>query len=116
MMTKFDRSLAMADQFSGELSKPIAETPRYPVAHFSGPEELDLPDSGTMLVEYKVVREVSSETEGRHWYECDIQLRRIVSAEAEKDISPSKRINDAGDSLDKLAEEYSKGKEKEGDD
>lgn len=79
----------------------------YPTAHYEGPEELDLPPHGTMVVHYRVLREeeikLPQKPEGHdHWYRCDIQLRRIISAEAEKDIRPSKRDTSAEDNLDSL--------------
>lgn len=84
------------------------ESLNFPTVHFEGPEELGLPKRGRMIVEFEVVREVETETPKGHWYSCDIQLKRIESAEEEKDMRPSKRDTSTEDNLDRLMEEKEK--------
>lgn len=78
----------------------------FPTIHFSGPEELGLPKSGKMEVEFKVTREVESETKGKHWYECSVEVRKILKVEETRDERPSKRDTSTEDNLDRLASEY----------
>lgn len=78
----------------------------FPTIHFSGPEELGLPKSGKMEVEFKVIREVESTTNGKDWYECDVQVRKILRVEETRDERPSKRDTSTEDNLDRLASEY----------
>lgn len=78
----------------------------YPTIHFEGPEELGLPEHGTMLVHYKVKREVETKTPQGDWYSCDIEVRKILGVEAEKDIRPSKRDTSAEDALDNLMRQH----------
>src|SRR5689334_19026842 len=59
--------------------------PRYPVLHYSGPEDLDLPQDGTMTVKYHVKREVSEvdRKTGKHHYDCDIEILSIEKIKGE---------------------------------
>jgi hypothetical protein len=60
-----------------------------------------------MLVHYKVKREVETKNPpDRHWYSCDVEIRKILGAEAEKDMRPSKRNDATERALDKLAQGY----------
>lgn len=111
-MKKFDRSLAMLGYGPGPgnpvLKSDAEREPRYPCFHYEGPEELDLPREGKMVVEFCVKREVEEEEEGKHWYRCDVEIKRIVSVEATKeeddDDQPTRRNNDTEEALDALME------------
>lgn len=113
-MENIDRDLNQS-----EVSPPIGDTMQrpehYPTIHFEGPEELGLPEHGTMLVHYKVLKETETKSGDREWYSCDIAIKRIISAEAEKDMRPSKRDTSAEDNLDRLMREHESDEEK-GDD
>lgn len=94
----------------GNPSKELYSTPDddrviYPTLHTSTKEDLDLPKEGTMTIRYKVKRAVSEEDgEGNHRYECDIQVKEIVSVDGKRQ-APARSRDEAGDALDRLAEE-----------
>ncbi len=104
-MDKMDRDLNMSEM-GPESPMEMKPQDHYPTFHYEGPEELDLPDHGAMLVHYKVKREVETKNPpDRHWYSCDVEIRKILGAEAEKDMRPSKRDTSAEDNLDRLMKE-----------
>lgn len=81
----------------------------FPEFTYSGPVELELPDEGVMEIKFCKKSETSSTREdGKHWYECRIQVKSIVEVEGEDDEDevppPTRRNNDAEMALDKLAE------------
>jgi len=89
----------------------------YPKFCYRGPKDLDLPDCGTMVICYqKTTEKYKANEEGEHYYyECEITVKRILAAEEEKDIRPSKRDMSADDALDALAKAKSEDNENEGD-
>lgn len=90
----------------------------YPCLHYCGPKELELPEDGEfeMTIRCRVKRETSSiEEDGSHWYECDIDVKKIVSVnggepETEEDevSPPSISHSDAAEALDRIAAELTK--------
>src|ERR1035437_1854852 len=47
-----------------------------PSFHYSGPEELDLPDEGKMEICFNKTSETSRVLpSGKHWYECTIEVK-----------------------------------------
>jgi len=59
---------------------------QYPCFHYCGPEELDLPESGTMEIKFTKRSETSSvRPDGKHWYECAIEVQCICDVEGEDD-------------------------------
>jgi hypothetical protein len=106
-MLKVDKSLAMNYGESAPLSvSGRVDSPEesFPTIHYSGDEEIKIPAHGNMLVHYAVTRVVQTTTKAGERYECDIQIKRVISAEPEVN-EPSKRLDEAGDALDKLAAE-----------
>lgn len=105
-MKKMDRDLNMSEVSSPE-TMPGNPPQHFPTIHFEGPEELGLPPEGMMLVKYRVKREVeTTHPPDRHWYSCDIEVQRLMGAEADKDLRPSKRDTSAEDALDKLMQSH----------
>jgi len=96
-------------------SMAVSEGPRYPVLHYDGDEELDLPCCGTMTVVFKVVGETSRERNGKHSYSCDIEIRSITNVKSAEPKAPASSGSEAGSALDKLAEEYAKHEAEEDD-
>jgi len=90
-------------------------SPRYPVLHYCGDDELDLPQDGTMTVKFHVKRETSEvdRKTGKHYYECDIEILSIEKVKSEEAVAPAKSGSEAADALDKLMEEHESGEEKE---
>ncbi len=109
-MKNVDRSLDMSEPrpMDGPIGMSEPAPKHFPTIHFEGPEELDLPARGKMLVEFEVKREVetSNPESGQHWYQCDIAIKKIVSVEAEKDERPSRSYDEASGSLDRLMAEH----------
>lgn len=109
---KYDTDLGSDPKdYSSPISAQEPSRIYYPSVHLSGPEELDLPEEGTITFKYKLRREASSKDgDGKHRYDCDLDLTKLVSATPEKDERPSRRDTSTEDALDKLM------KEREGDD
>ena len=79
--------------------------PIYPVFHYSGPKELHLPDHGDMTIHFRKKSETSQvRDDGSHWYECDIQVRKICDVESEEPGEPTHRDRSAEEALDAIAE------------
>ena len=97
------------------LAVPQSDDARYPVLHYSGPEDLDLPQDGVMTVKYHVKREVSEvdRKTGKHHYDCDIEILSIEKVKGEEVNAPASSGSEAADALDKLMEGY--GKDSDGD-
>lgn len=96
--------LGHSESYGGPIGTPEAPKPRmiHPSVHIELDEEAleklkDLPEAGTMTVEYCVVRKsVQNKHEGKKTGSLDIDIMKIVSAKADED--------DNGDeALDKLA-------------
>jgi len=78
----------------------------FPAFTFYYDEPRQFPEEGTMVIKYCLLR---SDSDNRRpedsKYSCTIAVEELVSAEGEKDMSPSKRDTSASDALDKLAQE-----------
>lgn len=82
----------------------------YPKFCYRGPKDLDLPESGTMVIQFRKTQEEyhADEETGEHtFYECEITVKKILAAKEEPDIRPSKRDTSTEDALDELARENS---------
>ena len=101
---KVEQSLAMTSLLGPVSIGDESETP-FPSFHYEGDTELKIPAHGTMLVHYQVTRVVETTTKAGEHYACDVQLKRIISAEPEVE-APVRRYDEAGDALDKLAAEH----------
>lgn len=80
----------------------------YPHFHYCGPLDLELPDSGEMLVKFVKRKETSYvEKDGEHWYECKVEIRSIEKVDGEQPEAhlPSKSFNSASDALDAIAKQ-----------
>lgn len=85
----------------------------FPEFTFREDDEPEFPDEGTMVIKYRKVRSsVDKKTDKP--YSCTLEVREIVSANGKKEESdeaaPTKKYDEAGDALDKLANEKSKSK------
>lgn len=86
----------------------------YPEFTFREDEPPEFPDEGVMTIKYKKVRSsVDKKAAKGKRYSCTLEVHKIISAEGEKDDSPTKRDTRTGDALDKLAKERSKKDEDE---
>lgn len=84
----------------------VSKEKMYPCFHITGSKELDLPDSGTMEIEFRKKSESERKNDdGSETYECCIEVRKILEAEGEEGPeAPAKRDTSAEEALDKLAE------------
>ncbi len=81
----------------------------FPEFTFEHSEDV-VPDHGTMVIEYETSRKSDDRNrDPDRRYSCTICVKKIVSAEGEKDLRPSQRDTSTEDALDALA------KEKEGE-
>ena len=81
----------------------------FPEFTFREDSEARFPDEGTMVIKYRKVRS-SVDKKSDKPYSCTIEIREIVSANGKKeepDETPTKKYDEAGDALDKLASEKS---------
>lgn len=76
----------------------------FPEFTFREKDEPEFPDEGKMVIRYKKVR-TAMDAKSSKPYSCTVEVREIVSAEGEKDDAPSKKYDEAGPALDKLAAE-----------
>lgn len=116
-MKKVDKSLEIQPLPLGNPSGPGDS--RYPVFHYEGPADLDLPKSGVMVIVYKELESNHIERDGKVWYRCDVEVRHIKSAEALKEEqAPAKRDTGTEAALDKLMAEHeaAEGEDRDNDD
>lgn len=83
----------------------------YPSFRYSGDKELELPKDGEMTVEYCITEEVSSERDGKHHYECQIEVRKILDVKGEPDDDEDEQPQKVGDILDGLMAKLQKERE-----
>lgn len=79
----------------------------FPEFTFREKDKPEFPDEGIMEIRFKKVRSAMDLNSAKP-YSCTIEVREIISAEGEKDDRPSKKYDEAGPALDKLAAEKSK--------
>lgn len=105
-MKKVDKNLVMKGYGESHSLQKDMEEPRYPVFHYEGPEALDIPETGTMVINYRQTRVVSEKRPKGDWYQCDVEVRKILSAEPIKEEQPpAKADTSAAEALDKLMAE-----------
>lgn len=78
----------------------------YPSFHVDGDKDLGLPYEGVMLVRYcKREENKRTDADGDKHYSCQIQVKEIISVEADEDTeAPSKSYSkDSEDAIDALA-------------
>ena len=82
----------------------------YPHFHYCGPLDLELPDSGEMVVKFVKRKETSYvEEDGTHWYECKVEIRSIEKVDGKEPEAhmPAKSYIEAGDALDAIKQQMS---------
>lgn len=100
---------------NGPMPSPINDDsylyPDFTVTFKEGEDQnLDsIPEEGTMVIRYR--RKRTSEDNVREECSYTFCVEKIVSVEGEEDDRPARSYNEAGDALDKLAAEKSKGYE-----
>lgn len=109
-MAEQNKSLAMDESKvygmspTNSTAEPESRT-IFPCFHYEGPEELEIPEEGTMTIRYKQTREVSEHKVGKpHWYECDVTVLEIVSTKGDAK-APARSGSESADALDKLMSE-----------
>lgn len=85
----------------------------YPTFHYDDDKPLKVPEEGEMVIRYKKVAS-SKETRGdKPRFSCTIEIREIVSADAEVEAPAKSNSSEAGDALDKIMREKLAAKETE---
>jgi hypothetical protein len=121
-----DLGVSSKEEFGGSLGM-MSVAPEgsgakhYPSFHYSGPEELELPDEGKMEICFSKTSETSRVLpSGKRWYECTIEVKCFGDVE---DCGDGGENNDGGDdgpgtdaekALDTLARALGKEKEQDG--
>lgn len=97
--------------------KEMKDEVMYPSFHVEGEEDLDLPYEGTMLVKFcKTSSTHRVDEDGKEHYECTVQVKKIISVEADEEEykAPAKsHAKESDDALDELASKIKHKMEKE---
>ena len=83
--------------------------PEFTITQREDDEQADLgdaPEEGIMQIRYCISRSSEDNKSGRCTY--TVEVREVISANADKVNAPSKKYDEAGEALDKLAAEKSK--------
>ncbi len=84
-------------------SEPDADKKYYPSLHIDEENPVDLPKSGTMVVEFRKTGSSESEYDGKSKYSCTLEIRKIVSVDSSDAEAPAKSYGtETGSALDKL--------------
>jgi hypothetical protein len=117
-----DLGVSSKEQFGGEslgvISQKGSDEKHYPSFQYSGPEELDLPDEGSMEICFRKISETSrTRPDGKHWYECTIEVKCFGDVEGEEDEGDEDDETpgtDAEKALDTIARKLGLDKEQGG--
>ena len=83
----------------------------YPSFHYSGDQELALPDEGTMTIRFKRTgMSTNTDRDGEEHYSCSVDVVEIISVGASKGAKKSAG-KETEDALDALAKEYGGGED-----
>jgi hypothetical protein len=86
----------------------------HPELHYTGKEDLDLPQSGTMTVKFRVRSETRrAHKSGEQSYECCVEICSIEKVVP--DVEPYKRDKSAEEALDELMEKRGEDEGEEDD-
>lgn len=112
-MSEIDLGVKAKDKYDigGMLPASDSNGKVYPHFHYCGPTELDLPDEGEMTIRFCKRSETSEiEEDGSHWYECKIEVKKIlqVNGEDTEVSAPAISHSEAADALDRIASELEK--------
>jgi hypothetical protein len=101
-----DLGVSSKEEFGGNLgmgsmtsASEGSDGKHYPSFHYSGPEELDLPDEGSMEICFCKTSETSRVLpNGKHWYECTIEVKCF--GDVEEDDEDDDEGDDEGPGTD----------------
>ena len=103
-MKKIELDVDLERNYNG-LSGP-SRASEYPEVSFTEDEPCNIPEEGVLTVKYRLVRHgTDTSDENRPQYSYTICLKELVSAVSEELEAPSKKYDEAGEALDKLAAE-----------
>lgn len=95
-------------------SVAVGEPPadQYPDIRLESEDNLNLPDSGTLVIQYKKTHEqVSNKGKDNEIYSCTLEVHKLLEVKGNSPKAPSTRDMGAEDALDKLAKEKSEQNE-----
>lgn len=113
MMKAVSIDLGQADNYPQAVSikSEDSDEKRYPCLFIDTDEDLEIPESGKMTVEFKRTSKNTSENEeGDCRYSITLQIQKITAVDGGEVSAPSKSYDSAGDALDAIAKALSKGK------
>lgn len=86
------------------MTASFSEAKNYPEFSFTESEPCNLPDEGELTIKYRLVRHATDTTnEDRPKYSYTVCVKKLISAEGEKDKRPARSLNESDDALDVLA-------------
>jgi|SRR6185436_7575392 len=93
---------------------PMEKDGYYPSFSFETSEDHELPESGTMTIEYKKTSSTEEESDGKTRYRCTIQPRAILGAKAGKgDSTEENEDNEEGEETEETETETKPKKKRE---
>ena len=111
-MKKIEINVDLGDRASNLAPATLSEY--YPEISFTEDKPCDIPDEGILTVKYRLVRHgEDTRVENSPLYNYTIQIEKLIDAVPEKEdvISPTRKIDEAGEALDALVAEKVKEKD-----
>lgn len=88
------------------MTASFSEEKNYPEFSFTEDEPCNVPEEGELTIRYRLVRHATDTTnEDKPRYSYSICVKKLISAEGERDKSPSKSYDNASGALDALVKE-----------
>jgi len=104
-MKEVELNIELGDKSSG-VAMTQGPSGYLPEFTFSEDKPCDIPDEGTLTIEYRLIRHsTDTKDEDRPLYTYTVEVKKLLTAVAEYDDAPSKRDRSADDALDALAKE-----------
>lgn len=86
----------------------------YPTLHLSDvPEDMEIPESGKLLVEFKRIEKVEVNRDGKERCSYTLEICKIVSCDCEGGEAKQSPSRNTENVLDALLKEYQAGKQEE---
>jgi hypothetical protein len=102
---KLDRDLEGSQNNGyGGLTSVTPGVKDFPTFSFTESTPCDIPDEGELTIKFRLVKHAEDTTnEDRPKYSYTVCVKKLISAVAHSDKSPTRKYDEAGDALDALA-------------
>ena len=88
------------------MSPPVKLSDKmYPTLHLEWPKDYELPESGTLTVTYKKVREEKTKRDGKTRFTVDLEVRSIEEVEEGENSDEKSKEESGSDALDRIKSE-----------